>query len=80
MQRDIVVFETWFSLIAARLSDYKMVKIPLGGEKHWRKNRTFWVDYKDLKRPEVIEFPNIDTFNYRLEGSDELITIEMTSL
>ena len=77
---DIVVFETWFSLIAASVSDYKMVKIPLGGEKHWRKNRTFWVDYKDVKRPEIIEFPNMNTFSYRFEGSNEFKTIEMASL
>lgn len=76
---DIVVFQTWFSLIAVRVSDNKMVNIPLGGEKHWRKNRTFWVDYKDVKQIDAIEFPQPDVFSYRLDGSEESKVIEMNS-
>ena len=76
---DIVVFETWFSLIAVRVSDYKMVKIPLVGEKHWRENGTFWVDYGNVKRPEIIEFPEVNTFVYSFKDSDEIKTIDMAS-
>ncbi len=76
---DIVVFQTWFSLIAVRVSDYKMVKIPLGGELHWRKNRTFWVDYDDAKQVAAIEFPQAGAFSYQLGDSDELKVVEMDS-
>ena len=76
---DIVVFQSYFSLIAARVSDYKMVKIPLGGELHWRKNRTFWVDYDDAKQVTAVEFPQAGAFSYQLVDSDELKVIEMDS-
>ena len=76
---DIVVFQTWFNLVAVRVSDYKMIKIPLGGVKHWRENGTFWVDYDDVRRPEIIEFPASGTFSYRLERSNQLKTLEMES-
>lgn len=76
---DIVVFQTWFSLIAVRVSDFKMVKIPLGGEKHWRTNGTFWVDYNDVRRPEIIEFPAHGTFGYRFESSNQSTTVKMES-
>jgi hypothetical protein len=76
---DVVVFQTLFSLIAAHVPDYKIVEIPLGGEWHWRKNGTFWVDYNDAKRIAAIEFPEQGAFSYRLEGSDESRVIEMYS-
>ena len=76
---DIVVFQTWFSLITVRVSDNKMLKIPIGGEKHWRKNRTFWVDYDDARQVAAIEFPKPDVFSYRFDGSEELKVIEMNS-
>ncbi|MBN2183569.1 MAG: hypothetical protein JW715_16790 [Sedimentisphaerales bacterium] len=77
---DIVVFESWFNLIAVRVNDYRMIKIPLGGEKHWRKNHTFWVDYNDVTHPEAIEFPEPGVFSYRLEGAVETKNIDMESL
>jgi hypothetical protein len=76
---DIVVFRTWFSLIAVRVSDYRVVKIPLGGEKHWRKNGTFWVDYQDVKRIAALEFPEPGAFSYLLEGSPEPKILKMDS-
>lgn len=77
---DIVVFQTWFSLIVVRVPDYKMVKIPLGGEWHWRRNGTFWVDYNNVKQIAAIEFPEPDAFSYWLEDSYEFKTVEMGSL
>ena len=76
---EIVVFQTWFSLIAADALGYRIVKIPLGGEEHWRKNGTFWVDYNGAKRIAAIEFPEHGTFSYRLEDSDKSKIIEMYS-
>ena len=76
---DIVVFETWFNLVAVHVSDYKMVKIPLGGEKHWRENGTFWVDYDNVRHPDVIEFPARGEFSYHFEGSNLLKTVAMES-
>ncbi len=76
---DIVVFQTWFSLIAAHVPDYKTVEIPLGGEWHWRKNGTFWVDYNNVKRIAAIEFPKPGAFSYRLKSSDESKTVEIGS-
>lgn len=77
---DIVVFQTWFSLIAAHVPDYKTVEIPLGGEWHWRKNGTFWVDYNNVKRIAAIEFPKPGVFSYRSKSSDEFKTVEIDSL
>jgi hypothetical protein len=77
---NIVVFQTWFSLIAADASGYWIVKIPLGGEEHWRENGTFWVDYDDVKPIAAIEFPKPGAFSYRFEGSDKSKIIEMDSL
>ncbi len=77
---EIVVFQTWFSLIAADASAYRIVKIPLGGEEHWRKNGTFWVDYDDVERIATIEFPEPGAFSYRLEGSPQFKTVKMDSL
>ena len=76
---DIVVFESWFNLNAVRLSDYKLVNVQLGGERHWRKNGTFWVDYKDVNHPETIDFPAVNKFSYRFKDSDETKTIDMES-
>ncbi len=76
---DIVVFESWFNLKAVRVSDYKMVNIQLGGERHWRKNGTFWVDYKDANHPEMIEFPAINQFGYRFKDANETKTVDLDS-
>ena len=77
---EIVVFQTWFSLIAADASVYRIVKIPLGGEEHWRKNGTFWIDYNDVERIATIEFPEPGAFSYRLEDSPQFKTVKMDSL
>jgi len=76
---DIVVFESWFNLKAVRLSDYKLANVQLGGERHWRKNGTFWVDYKDVNHPETIEFPAVNKFSYRFKDSEETKTIDIES-
>lgn len=77
---DIVVFQTYFGLIATHVPDYKTVKIPLGGEQHWRKNGTFWVDYNNVKQVAAIDFPWPGAFSYRFKGADALKTVEMDSL
>ena len=77
---DIVVFQSYFSLIAVCVPDYKILQIPLGGGWHWRKNGTFWVDYNDVERIATIEFPESGVFSYRLEGSPQFKTVKMDSL
>lgn len=74
---DVVVFQSYFSLIAVGLPDYGMVKIPLGGREQWRDNGTFWVDYDNVMRIEAIEFPSPGAFGYRLEGSEKARVIQV---
>jgi hypothetical protein len=74
---DVVVFQSYFSLIAVGLPDYGMVKIPLGGKELWRDNGTFWVDYDNVMRIEAIEFPSPGAFGYRLEGSEKARVIQV---
>lgn len=74
---DVVVFQSYFSLIAVCLPDYGTVKIPLGGREQWRDNGTFWVDYEDVKRVEAVEFPSVGSFGYRLEGDEDSEVIKV---
>lgn len=74
---DMVVFQTHFKLIAASLSDFRTAQVKLGGDHHWRKNGTFWVDYEDVKKPVEITFPDADSFAYRLAGSHEIHTVRL---
>lgn len=76
---DMVVFQTYFKLIAASLSDFRTAEVKLGGDHHWRKNGTFWVDYDNVKKPVEITFPDADSFAYRLEGSREIHTVKLTA-
>ena len=76
---DIVVFQSYFKLIAVHLPACLTAEVVLGGEEHWRKNGTFWVDYKNVKHPAAIEFPKPDIFRYKLEGSDEFKEIGMNN-
>ena len=74
---DIVVFKTHFKLIAyAPASDTKE-EIVLGGEYHWRKNGTFRVDYKDVKKPVNIRFPEAGVFACDYEESEETSTVDL---
>jgi hypothetical protein len=74
---DVVVFQSYFGLIAVGLPDYGKVNIPLGAQWHYRDNGTFWVDYEDVKRIEAIEFPKPGAFSYRLEGDEDLEDTEV---
>jgi hypothetical protein len=67
---DVVVFRTHFSLIGYRVADGRKAEVTLGGERHWRKNGTFWVDYAAAKRLGEIAFPEPGSFRFRLEGTD----------
>jgi len=77
---DIVVFQTYFSLIAVAVPDYGMANIPLGGKEQWRDNGTFWVDYDNVMRIEAIDFPEPGAFSYRSEGADEPKVVEICPL
>lgn len=66
---DVVVFQTHFSLIGYRIADRRKAEISLGGEPHWRKNGTFWVDYDAAKRVREVAFPEPGSFGYSLEGT-----------
>lgn len=68
-----------FCSIAASLSDFTTAEVKLGGDHHWRKNGTFWVDYNNVKKPVEITFPDADSFAYRLEGSQEIHTVKLTA-
>jgi hypothetical protein len=77
---DIVVFQTYFKLIAVRLPDCKKAEVTFGGGLQWRKNGTSWVDYKNVKHAAAVEFPKPGSFSYRLDDSAESKIIEMDSL
>lgn len=74
---DVVVFQSYFSLIAVGVPDYGMVKIPLGGREQWRDNGTFWVDYDNVIHIEAIDFPESGAFSYQVEGSEESRVIQV---
>jgi hypothetical protein len=77
---DVVVFQSYFSLIAVQVPDYGMMKIPLGGKEQWRDNGTFWVDYDNVMRIEAIDFPKPGAFSYRPEGADGPKVVEICPL
>lgn len=77
---DVVVFQSYFSLIAVGLPDYGMVKIPLGGREQWRDNGTFWVDYDNVIHIEAIDFPEPGAFSYQVEGSEESRVVQISPL
>ena len=68
---DIVVFRTHFKLIAYAPESDTTQEVKLGGDYHWRRNGTFWVDYGGVKKPKDFQFPQAGVFSYRLEGTDE---------
>lgn len=72
---DIVVFRTHFKLIAYAPAVDQKQQVVLGGEYHWRKNGTFWVDYADVKKASDFEFPQTGVFSYRLDDTDEPSTL-----
>lgn len=72
---DIVVFRTHFRLIAYAPKDAATQEVKLGGDYHWRKNGTFWVDYNDVKKPADIQFPEPGIVTYRLDDIDEPFTM-----
>ena len=74
---DVVVFRTWFKLIAYSPPAGKIEEVVLGGERHYRDNGTFWVDYKNVKKPWDLQFPKPGVFSYRFEGLDEVHTLAM---
>jgi hypothetical protein len=78
-QSDIALFQTRCNLIAVHIPGYQTVKIPLGGE---------WMRTKARKRstftgagPRVavanIDFPQANSFSYRLEGTETFKTVPM---
>jgi len=77
---DIVVFQTYFKLIAVYLPNCETAEVTLGGKLHWRENGTSWVDYDDVRQVAAIKFPKPGAFSYRFEGSDKSKIIEMDSL
>lgn len=77
---DIVVFRTHFKLIAYAPAANQTQEVILGGEYHWRNNGTFWVDYNDVKKPKDFQFPQAGIFSYRLEDSEEPLTLTFKDL
>lgn len=75
---DIVAFRTHFKLIVYSYKNGKNEEVVLGGERHWRKNGTFWVDYEDVKTPYNMQFPEPGRFTCQLEGSEETFTAILT--
>lgn len=74
---DIVVFSTHFKLIACAPATMQKQEVTLGGERHYRKNGTFWVDYGDVLQWTDLEFPQKGTVNYRIEGSENSISFNL---
>jgi len=70
---DIVVFSTHFKLIAYAPAYRQKKEVTLGGERHYRKNGTFWVNYGDVLKWTDLEFPQEGTVSYMLEGSKRLV-------
>ena len=77
---DLVVFRTHFKVIIYSPENARSEEVKLGGDYHWRKNGTFWVDYKDVKKPHNFQFPEPGVFSYQLEGDEELYKIDMNEL
>jgi len=79
---DIVVFRTWHSLIAASVPDYNIVRIRLGPE--WRRHspgkRSTFTSNGPRLEVAAIEFPGPGAFSYRVAGSEESRTIDMSLL
>ncbi len=67
---DLVVFKTHFKLIAYAPATGDTQEIKLGGDYHWRKNGTFWVDYNDVLKPINFDFPEPGKFACHFEGKD----------
>lgn len=67
---DLVVFRTHFTLIAFSPQSRRKAEVVLGGERHYRQNGTFWVDYEDVKEIRDLQFPAPGTLTYRFEGDD----------
>lgn len=67
---DIVVFRSHFKLIAYSPRTGRTQEVKLGGEYHWRKNGTFWVDYQDVKKASDLQFPDPGVFSCRLDGAE----------
>jgi hypothetical protein len=65
---DLVVFRTWFKLIVYSPADGQLEEVVLGGERHYRDNGTFWVEYKNAKQPHGFQFPKPGVFSYQLKG------------
>ncbi|MBN1124598.1 MAG: hypothetical protein JXA82_06295 [Sedimentisphaerales bacterium] len=77
-QSDVVVFQTHFALIGYRIKDGQKTEVVLGGERHWRANGTFWVDYNAAKQVASISFPQPQSFAYRLEGQSDWLVPDFT--
>ncbi|MBC8378126.1 MAG: hypothetical protein H8E62_03040 [Planctomycetes bacterium] len=77
---DLVVFRTYFKLIIYSSENGKAKEVKLGGDYHWRDNGTFWVDYKDVKKPINLQFPEPDAFSYQFEGDETSYRIDMNKI
>lgn len=74
---DLVAFRSHFRLIVYSYKNGKSEDVNLGGEKHYRKNGTFWVDYEDVLKLSDLQFPQPGIFAYQLEGDDEIHTVSL---
>lgn len=72
---DIVAFQTHFKLIVYSYEDGTSEEVTLGGERHWRENGTFWVDYNDVLKLGNLQFPEPGTLTYQLEGNPETFSV-----
>jgi hypothetical protein len=69
---DIVVFSTHFKLIVCAPARRLKKEVTLGGERHYRKNGTFWVNYGDVLKWTDLEFPQQGTVSYRFEDEKDI--------
>lgn len=67
---DIVVFRSNFKLTAYSPVTEQTQEVKLGGDYHWRKNGTFWVDYKNVKKASDMQFPEAGVFSCRLDDAE----------
>ena len=77
---DAVLFHTHFKLIVYAPATGRTEEIILGGDRHYRENGTFWVDYSDVKKPLELNFPTPGVFTCRFEDDPEPVMFNLSQL